>query len=320
MTVMSGMAPRPWVKLWKDERGSFQQLPLFARALAAELLKLCDDHGVIAIGSREPVEAIAFALGADRSDRRLLKKYLPMLIDDGYVRRDGDRLVVCSWRKWQSKRGADPLEETPPVATAPLSMSNESTTTEQRIGHDRATTAPRPSNETGAKCSESRGRISQEEEGEGEEEGDPPNPPPASPPSEAVRSKFFEAWKTIRRDPPITRDRDTSGEVAAYLVAASERTGVAFDALLAGVMERYWREDWPRNLRNVPTFANLLGGLPRYVADTVEALGAEERKRRREVAPSRLFRYRCPHTDRPVVYDAETGEERYEDTGEVVAA
>ena len=73
MTVMSGMAPRPWVKLWKDERGSFQQLPLFARALAAELLKLCDDHGVIAIGSRDPVEAIAFALGADRSDRRLLK-------------------------------------------------------------------------------------------------------------------------------------------------------------------------------------------------------------------------------------------------------
>ena len=138
MTKMCGSTPKPWVKLWRDERGSFAGLPLFARALAAEILKLTDAHGVIHTGSRPHADYIAFALGADRSDRRLLQKYLPVLEADGYLRCEAGRIVICSWSRWQ----LDPR------------ASHEAATTEQRSDHEAATKLPRPSNEEEAKSAE----------------------------------------------------------------------------------------------------------------------------------------------------------------------
>lgn len=139
-----GKGEGQWVKLWREERGSFAQLPLIARGLFSEMLKLADEHGTIQLGSKTPWDAIAFALGADRADRRALKKYIPLLIEDGCVELQGDA----------EGDSTEPRTD------------NEATTTEQRSDHDGATNAP-PSNhevttteprsdhEGEAKCAES---------------------------------------------------------------------------------------------------------------------------------------------------------------------
>ena len=103
-----------WVKLWREERGSFAQLPLIARGLFSEMLKLADETGTIQLGNKEPWDATAFALGADRADRRALKKYIPMLIEDGCMK---------------------------------LRSDADSTMTEPRLDHDGATTEPPLSHE-----------------------------------------------------------------------------------------------------------------------------------------------------------------------------
>lgn len=74
-----------WRKLYVREEGSFAQLPLYVRALAAELLKAADSRGRIECQGKEPWQAIAWRMGATRGDRRMLKRDIPKLIKDGYL-------------------------------------------------------------------------------------------------------------------------------------------------------------------------------------------------------------------------------------------
>ena len=90
-------------KLYVREEGSFALLPLFARALAAQLLKACSDEGAIYVGDRRPAEALAFRFGANRRDRQLLRVYRPMLLEDGYVRLEGEFLLIRNFVDAQSQ-------------------------------------------------------------------------------------------------------------------------------------------------------------------------------------------------------------------------
>lgn len=132
-----------WRKLYVREVGSFATLPLYARALAAELLKLCDDDGCIKLGGRAPVDAIAFQLGANRGDRRLLKMHVPMLLADGYLVHAGDVLTVRNFDVAQAGRDRISVAADPPPghdgATTEQRPSDDATTTEQRPCNDRAT-------------------------------------------------------------------------------------------------------------------------------------------------------------------------------------
>lgn len=74
-----------WRKLYVREEGSFAQLPLYVRALAAELLKAADSRGRIECRGKEPWRAIAWRMGATRGDRRMLQRDIPLLIKDGYL-------------------------------------------------------------------------------------------------------------------------------------------------------------------------------------------------------------------------------------------
>lgn len=113
----------PWLPLWRQESGSFAQLPLFARALYCEVLKLTDDNGVIELGGKSPHEAVAYALGAYPVERRQLKKLLPVLIQDGCLVHQGGRLFVPpeKWARWQLEarrsRKAAPAEMSAPALT-----------------------------------------------------------------------------------------------------------------------------------------------------------------------------------------------------------
>lgn len=92
---------RRWVKMYRDESRSFEQLPLVVRGLAMEFLKLTDDQGVIVIGAKTPEEAFAFALGATRSDRRAINAAVPALVSAGFFYVDGHVVRVRNFPKYQ---------------------------------------------------------------------------------------------------------------------------------------------------------------------------------------------------------------------------
>ena len=128
-----------WVKLYVREEGSFSQLPLYVRALAGELLKICDVNGRIVLRGKQPWEAIAFQLGADLSDRRLLKKHVPLLIADGFLElADGD-LFVRNFTVAQT--GVDRVRVQ--VASSSCPDDSDSAVTETRPERERDTTETR---------------------------------------------------------------------------------------------------------------------------------------------------------------------------------
>lgn len=97
-------------KLYIREIGSFQQLPLYARALAGELLKIADDDGKIALGGKSPAEAIAFAVGANKQDRALLRIHVPMLLKDRYIVQEDDAIRIRNFTAAQSTRSVSNQE------------------------------------------------------------------------------------------------------------------------------------------------------------------------------------------------------------------
>jgi hypothetical protein len=115
----------PWRKLYVREEGSFAALPLLARALAAELIKICDDHGIIRTGGRPVANAVAFQLGADQGDRRVLPRLLESLFADKYLvlESNGDvriRNFRSAQMRWDRVRGDHELEaERSPVEPEP---------------------------------------------------------------------------------------------------------------------------------------------------------------------------------------------------------
>jgi hypothetical protein len=94
----------PWRKLYCVEKGPFAGLPLYVRALAAEMLKFTDDEGRIWVGEGDPVPSLARLMGAHQGDVRLLRKHLPELVADGYLVRDGGYLVIRNQTEAQGGR------------------------------------------------------------------------------------------------------------------------------------------------------------------------------------------------------------------------
>jgi hypothetical protein len=60
-------------------------LPLYVRALASHITRYADSYGRIFIGKMRPDEAIARLGGASVSDRRRLRREVPMLLDHGVL-------------------------------------------------------------------------------------------------------------------------------------------------------------------------------------------------------------------------------------------
>ena len=93
-----------WRKLYTTEQGSFARLPWVARAAARELLVLVDDLGRIEVGDEDLADVVAFRMGADLSDRRIMRRVFPLLIADGYLVRDGAFWVVRNFVEAQGAR------------------------------------------------------------------------------------------------------------------------------------------------------------------------------------------------------------------------
>jgi len=98
---MSRPGLRPWIKVWRHRTGSFAQVSLLARGVFSEILTGCDDEGRFYVGKKAPWEAVAFALGATRSDRRNLKRLVDELLEVGSLRVDGEWMVAPGFRRHQ---------------------------------------------------------------------------------------------------------------------------------------------------------------------------------------------------------------------------
>lgn len=93
---------KPWRRSWRAT-GSFRMLSIGARGLFREMMtELADDDGVIDCGHRSPHEAVCFALGATRSDRQMVLKWLVELLKDGCVVSDGTVLRLPNWHAYQA--------------------------------------------------------------------------------------------------------------------------------------------------------------------------------------------------------------------------
>lgn len=93
-------------RLYVREEGKFAQMSFWARNLAAYLLKLVDDRGELALAGRGPVGAIAFQAGATPGDRRILRRVIVELFDEGYLVHDESRdcLVIRNFTPAQRRQ------------------------------------------------------------------------------------------------------------------------------------------------------------------------------------------------------------------------
>jgi hypothetical protein len=162
-----------WRKLYVREEGSFAALPLFARALGGQLLKLADEQGRIRLGGRDAVSAVAFQSGADLSDRRLLRKLLPMLIHDGYLVEEPGVLRIRNFVPAQNKSrtGFDLVREGDVSETRD---GREPDATETRARHEPdakiEVLGGNPSSSSG--CIDPKRNVTTPSEGEAESEAD----------------------------------------------------------------------------------------------------------------------------------------------------
>ena len=129
-----------WRRLYVREEGPFALLPLYVRALAAELLKFVDDEGRLFVGDREPWEVIARLAGAEAGERRMLRQHLPILLADGFLVRDGAYLVIRNFAVAQgaSKGVGRARVEHDPSASGARPV-HDPCTTDARVVHDPCT-------------------------------------------------------------------------------------------------------------------------------------------------------------------------------------
>lgn len=94
-------------KLPHDLASGFPALPLLCRLFFLQLLDECDDEGRIRVGVAAPADALAAMMGAHAGERRLLRQYVPALLEGGFLRHEG--VHVCL-RPLAARTSSEPNE------------------------------------------------------------------------------------------------------------------------------------------------------------------------------------------------------------------
>ena len=236
---------KPWVKLYREERGSFAVLPLMARGLFAELLKLADEDGVIDCGGMKPEAYIFRVLGADKSDRRMVRKYLPMLLADGCIEEADRGFVFPGWERHQAT-GSRPVRRR---------IDNEPATNGQRTGQkspvrgpfDAESTSKRPrtGHETQAKPPESHDsprQIRVEKSREDKTENARANGDIFSLVSESFsRLRQAHGGGPFRAGPTVYREVD---DIAEFVRDESVRNGLDPQEVIDKILSHWSTDPW----------------------------------------------------------------------------
>lgn len=168
-----------WRKLYCREEGTFAQLPLLARAIAGELLKLAGENGVITLGDKSLEEVVSFRLGATRSDRRILRSMLPLLFADGYLIPGEGGVLIRNFEHAQGRprTGND-------RGTTVSRPSNDGVTTGLRPGHEKPPNQAQPLKRPSVVPSVPIRSVPDDQRGSGSEAESPPEKRPRSEPSQ----------------------------------------------------------------------------------------------------------------------------------------
>lgn len=273
------MRSKPWVKLYRGEHGSFAQLPLYVRGLAAMLLKIADDEGYIALGGRDLAGAIAWQLGATRGDRRLLKSHCPLLLADDYIRIDGDRALIKSLDRIQSE-----TRQMREPGTSGARPGHGTVTTMRLPGDDAVTTGQRQDNQTPAKVPKSYGGTNRALKDVKEKDRDRE--------VEVERAKVAEVHPSQERDGrprsmchrwaalfnlPADRITSTDLHYARQIIAACDGANEDW----GDVFGRWAKDDWVKRTRQ--KLLNLDNNIHKYLTPA-DAPAMSETDRQAEVS------------------------------------
>lgn len=113
-------------KLPHDTASGFPALPMLCRFFFLQLLEECDAEGRIRVGAAAPAEALAVLLGAHVGERRLVRQYVPALLEGGFLRVDGG--FVCLRPLEAGVAAAAPARRT---ATAPDELATSETNSQR---------------------------------------------------------------------------------------------------------------------------------------------------------------------------------------------
>lgn len=139
-----------WRKLYTEESGTFLRLPLYVRALAAELLKFADPSGAFFVGEGEVDYGVYFGrdMRANAGERRMLRRDIPLLIEDGYLIRDGAYLRI---RNWTHAQGSGPVAPANDSSTTRKQVANKSPTTGEQVANDSSASDERLAHDSSTK-------------------------------------------------------------------------------------------------------------------------------------------------------------------------
>ncbi len=115
-------------KLPHDLASGFPALPLLCRLFFLQLLEECDADGRIRVGTSAPADALSAMMGAHAGERRLLRQYVPALIDGGFLRHEG--AFVCLRPVASSRASNEPGESNELATNETNSQRTERTTNE----------------------------------------------------------------------------------------------------------------------------------------------------------------------------------------------
>lgn len=110
-----------------------------------------------------------------------------------------------------------------------------------------------------------------QDSGSGGETRPPPEPKPPEPASpfaenlETLWRRWAKSYAKARGQVAADDSGTAKREVCRVITEHAEARGVAFDEAADGVLERYWRDPWPRQHRNRASLQNLLGTLSRLL-------------------------------------------------------
>lgn len=96
-----------WRKLYVRASPQWSALPVYVRGLGDELLRICDDDGIIPLGGEAPGDAVARLLCAHRGERKRIAADVETLVSDGYLVVDGGSLRIRNFVSAQTRRTAN---------------------------------------------------------------------------------------------------------------------------------------------------------------------------------------------------------------------
>lgn len=275
---------RSWRKLQRLERASHRLWPVMARAIRDHLLRLPDDlDGVIFESTTDPVGDLLQALGAHKTERKVVADAIRFLLGDGYLVHKSGRLSIKNFEKEQAdevdKKRSDAAERQRRKRERDRLAKEQASDAAQPEARDDVTDDRVTSRVTVTQRENVTSRAIRREEKRGEEsvtrddvtrDGQPPPPPPPDPDRETMCPTQLALSTDVRSE--------LAGrlKVAVADIEAAEHEFVTYWTIGGGAGKR--RRNWVARLRQDVCEKSKRGQLAGLAKADGDAKTAEQRE------------------------------------------